>query len=141
MEPIAYYTIDDLKEGQEVEIERLITVADIKQFAELTQDFHPLHTSIEYAQSHGFDNIMAHGLLLSSYTSYVIGMKLPGERAIIMSQSFRYRKPAYPGNTFLIKASLSAIDLRFSHVEILIRITAKNDNRLIASGKYLVKVR
>ena len=72
------YTIDNLEEGLEAKIERLITKEDIQNFAILTQDFHPLHTSPDYAKSNGFKDIIAHGLLLSSYSSSIIGMELPG---------------------------------------------------------------
>lgn len=141
MKPIATYVIEELEEGMEVEFQRLITLKDIQTFAELTGDFHPLHTSETYAKSHGFSNIIAHGLLLSSLSSTIIGMKLPGENAIVLSQMFKYKKPVYPETQLLIKGVLEKIDERFALLEIKIKITSIDNKELFAIGKYSVKVR
>lgn len=137
---IATYTIAELKEGMKAEISHELTAKDIQIFADLTQDYHPLHTSEAYAKAHGFENIMAHGLLLASFSSKLIGMKLPGERAIVMSQNFRYISPAYPEDDLLIKGVVKNINLEHSTVEVKIKISGQK-KKLIASGKYLVKIR
>jgi len=141
MKPIETYTIDELKVGLEAKIERLLTVEDIRNFANLTKDFHPLHTSVVYAKANGFEDIIAHGLLLSSFSSAIIGMKLPGENAIIMSQTFIYKNPVYPGTQLLIKGVLDKIDTRFSLLEIKIKITSIDNSQVFATGKYSLKVR
>ena len=141
MKPTGTYTIDNLEEGLEAKIERLLTKEDIQNFANLTQDFHPLHTSAVYAKSNGFEDIIAHGLLLASFSSYIIGMELPGENAIIIAQSFVYKKPVYPGTQLLIKGVLNKIDTRFSLLEIKIKITSIDNIQAFATGKYSVKVR
>ena len=141
MKSIETYTIDELEEGLEATIERLLTVEDIQNFANLTQDFHPLHTSVVYAKANGFEDIIAHGLLLSSFSSGIIGMKLPGENAIIMSQTFTYKNPVYPGTQLLIKGVLDKRDTRFSLLEIKIKITSIDNSQVFATGKYSVKVR
>ena len=141
MKPTGTYTIDNLEEGLEAKIERLLTKEDIQNFANLTQDFHTLHTSAVYAKSNGFEDIIAHGLLLASFSSSIIGMELPGENAIIIAQSFVYKKPVYPGTQLLIKGVLNKIDTRFSLLEIKIKITSIDNIQVFATGKYSVKVR
>ena len=59
---IANYTIDELKVGHEVCEKRLLTKKDIQTFANLTSDFHPLHTDLKIHKKI-FKNF-AHGLLL-----------------------------------------------------------------------------
>ena len=141
MRPKVTYTINNLKEGLESKIERLVSKEDIQNFSNLTQDFHPLHTSPDYAKENGFEDIIAHGLLLSSFSSSIIGMELPGDNAIIISQSFIYKKPVYPGTRLLIKGVVNKIDTRFSLLEIKIKITSIDNIYLFATGKYSVKVR
>ena len=131
---IAKYTIDELNVGYEVSEKRFLSKDDIQQFANLTSDFNPLHTNLKYSKANGFENIIAHGLLLSSFSSKIIGMKLPGENAIIISQKFNYKKPVYPGTHLLIKAVLSKIDIRFSIIEILIKITSIDEKHLYSDG-------
>ena len=139
--PISKYTIDELKEGLEVNIERVLTKDDIQKFASISQDFHPLHTSIKYSKESGFDNIIAHGLLLSSFSSNIIGMKLPGEKALIISQTFKYKKPVYPDTHLLIKAVLEKIDFRFSILDISVKIMSTDQKQIYSEGKFCVKVR
>lgn len=141
MEIIATYKLEELSEGMEAEIQREVTALDIENFAKLTQDFHPLHTSITYANEHGFPNIIAHGLLISSFSSTIIGMKLPGENAIIISQNFKYSKPVFPGMKLSIKGFLEKINRRASWIDVKIKITSISDNQLIAYGNYKVKLR
>ena len=141
MDALADYTFEELREGMEAEIQRTISFNDIHIFATLTHDYHPLHTSEAYAKAHGFDTIIAHGLLVSSFSSTLIGMKLPGKNALIVSQNFKYFNPAYPQQTYSIKGIIEKIDKRFSTIEVKILITALESSKLIASGKYLVKLR
>lgn len=141
MKNIATYKIEDLEEGMSEEIVKTLERKDIEKFAILTQDFHPLHTSVEYAQGNGFEDIMAHGLLLSSFSSALIGMQLPGENAIVISQNFKYRKPAYPGNTFQIKGIINKIDKKYARIEVGIKIKTLESRQLIATGNYVVKIR
>ena len=51
-------------------------------------------------------------------------MKLPGENAMVVSQKFDYKKPVYPGTHLLIKAVLEKIDLRFSILDISVKISS-----------------
>lgn len=138
---IANYNIGELKIGHEVNEKRLLTKEDIQKFANLTYDFHPLHTDLKYSQANGFKNIIAHGLLLSSFSSKIIGMKLPGENAMVISQKFKYKNPVYPGTNLLINAVLDKIDLRFSILEISVKITSIDKKQIFSFGKYFVKVR
>lgn len=133
------YTIEELEEGMSFTITREITESVISDFAQLTGDHHPLHTNKEYAIANGFENIMAHGQLITSFSSTLIGMKLPGENAIIMSQSFKYKRPAYAGTLLNIKGVVTSVDLRFSFI--IVKIIVTNGEENIAEGKYTVQIR
>ena len=67
---IAKYTIDELNAGYEVRERDSLTQDDIQKIRKCHKcDFNPLHTNIKYPQANGFENIIAHGLLLSSFSS------------------------------------------------------------------------
>ena len=134
------YKLEDIEVGQVFEIQKDLSLDQIQQFAVLTDDHHPLHTSKEYAVNNGFKDIMAHGLLISSFSSALIGMKIPGENAIIISQAFKYRQPAFPGDVLTIKGTVKEKELRFNNIAVKIRITNQS-NKLIATGEYVVKIR
>ena len=141
MTKIANHTFDELTIGMTAEMTHVVSLVDIEKFCSLTGDVHPLHTSEEYAQSNGFDTIIAHGLLISSYSSGIVGLSLPGENAIIVSQEFKYRKPLYPENAIMISGKIVELDDRFKTVKVEVKIRTKQDGALIATGNYKVKLR
>lgn len=141
MSKIAQYTFDDLELGMTAQMTHTVTNSDIHKFSGLTKDTHPLHTSEEYAKAHGFDTIIAHGLLISSYSSGIVGLSLPGENAIIVSQEFRYRKPLYPQTTIVVNGKIIELDERFKTIKVEVKIMNIQDNSLLASGSYKVKLR
>ena len=137
---IAKLKIEDIQIGLEVERVVEISRETIANFAEMTQDFHPLHTDVEYAKNHGFNDIIAHGLLISSFSSTIIGMQLPGENALVLSQSFKFGKPVYPGDTLQYKGVVKDMDDRFNTIEV--KILVKNqEGKKVGSGIYQVKIR
>ena len=137
---IASYTFDELTEGMETSMLKLLTAEHIAHFAETTDDHHPLHTSKEFAISQGYKDVIAHGLLVASFSSAIIGMRLPGVNAVIVSQSFKYRDAVYPGDTLLIKGKISKKEPRFSRIEVKIRMENNATKKRVASGVYVVKV-
>ena len=78
---------------------------------------------------------------MSSFSSKIIGMKLNFNIDIVVSQKFDYKKPVYPGTDLLIKAVLEKIDLRFSILDISVKISSIDKKDLFSYGKYVVKVR
>lgn len=134
------FEISDIYEGQQYEFRKVFSTAVVESFSELTKDFHPLHTSSEYAKSNGFDNIIVQGLLLSSFISYVVGMKLPGENALILSQDAKYIKPIYVNEEVTYNCEVTKLDTRFSTFVLLYTIFNQAGLKAV-SGNVLVKVR
>lgn len=133
------FLINELFVGQKAQITRIVSLDDILSFSKLTNDYHPLHTDKNYALRNGFNDIIAHGLLLSSFSSALIGMKLPGKNTIIMNQSFDYLTPVYPNEELIITGVIEKINIRFSFVEIKVKIF--NEKELKAKGSFMTKIR
>lgn len=75
-----------------------ITVKDIFAFADLTGDRNPIHLDVEEAKKVGFEDQVAHGMLVASSISKLIASDLPGEGSIYLSQTLEFRAPVYPGS-------------------------------------------
>lgn len=135
-----FLSFNDLYVGQKEKISTIITKNVISQFSSITGDYHPLHSDENYAGKNGFKDIIAHGLLISSLSSKLIGMKLPGLKSIIVKQSFEYNKPAYCGDKITIAGEITKKDKRFKCVEVSINIL-NEEFTLLCTGKYLVKIR
>lgn len=71
-------------------------------FAKLTGDVNPIHLDDDYAQQTRFKERIAHGLLVTSYISTILGTKLPGKDTIYLSQYARFKAPVKIGDTLTI---------------------------------------
>ncbi len=134
------FLIDELLEGQQYSFKKIFTREIVDDFSRLTGDYHPLHVDQTYAQTNGFDNIIIQGFLLSAFMSYVVGMRLPGENALILSQESKFIKPVYVDEEVTFTCTVTKIDLRFS--TFVLNYSILNDRGLKAvSGHVVVKVR
>ena len=94
--------------GQRATFSKTITEADIQGFADLTGDRNPLHLDAEFARRSRFGRPIAHGLLVAGIISAALGTRLPGAGAIYVSQSLRFLKPVYPGDTVTATVEVTA---------------------------------
>jgi 3-hydroxybutyryl-CoA dehydratase len=97
-----------LRPGQRATFSKTITEADIQGFADLTGDNNPLHLDAEFARRSRFGRPVAHGLLVAGMISAALGTRLPGAGAIYVSQSLRFLKPVYPGDTVTATVEVTA---------------------------------
>ena len=81
-------------EGQDLPaIYRFITQDIINQYAEASGDFNPIHVDSKFASESQFGSTIAHGMLVASYFSSLVGMYLPGQRALFLSHDIKFAKP------------------------------------------------
>ena len=93
-------TINELKYndifiGQQERFMINITESMVEKFSNLSGDLNPLHMDNEFAESSSFNKRIVHGMLLASFFSQLIGMKLPGKNALYFSQTLNFRSPCY----------------------------------------------
>ena len=86
---------DDILIGQQDSFIIKITESMVEKFSNLSGDLNPLHMDNEFAESSSFNKRIVHGMLLASFFSQLIGMKLPGKNALYFSQTLNFRSPCY----------------------------------------------
>ena len=86
---------DDISIGQQESFMIKITESMVEKFSKLSGDLNPLHMDNEFAKSSSFNKRIVHGMLLASFFSQLIGMKLPGKNALYFSQTLNFRSPCY----------------------------------------------
>jgi 3-hydroxybutyryl-CoA dehydratase len=94
--------------GDTASFSRTVTAADIEAFAAVSGDTNPVHLDDAYAARTRFGRRIAHGALVASYVSNVIGNQLPGEGTIYLSSSLRFLKPTFVGDTVTATATVKA---------------------------------
>lgn len=104
------YYFEDLSVGMEASYAKTITNDDILAFAELCGDINPVHLSDEFAASTVFKKRIAHGFLIGSLFSTVLGTKLPGPGCIYLSQSMKFKAPVYIGDEVVATLKVTGLD-------------------------------
>jgi len=130
-------TIDQMYVGQFALLEKTITGADVHIFAGVTGDMNPVHLDDLYASCSVFQQRIAHGGLVAGLFSTVLGTILPGLGTIYLSQTSKFVKPVYIGDTVSIR--LEVIDLDHKKNRAKLKTTASNQhNEEVVVGEAVV---
>ena len=88
-------SFEEITPGMKRGFEVTVTHEMLTAFSALTGDNNPLHMDCEYAKNAIFGKPVAHGMLVSSFLSRLVGMHLPGERSLFLSQTLNFRNPVH----------------------------------------------
>ncbi len=123
--------------GDTASVSKTITEADIIAFAEISGDKNPLHLDAAFAARSRFGQRIAHGALVSSLISNVIGNQLPGQGSIYLSSSLKFRAPTFINDTITATATVSSI--REDKPIILLTCVCTNQhNEVVCAGESVV---
>ena len=104
-------TILGVKVGDTAEFTKTISEGDVVAFARATGDEQPLHLDDAYAAKSRFKRRVAHGMLTAGFISAALGTKLaPHATVIYLSQSLRFLRPVFPGDTVTATLEVTSID-------------------------------
>jgi acyl dehydratase len=123
----------DLSPGQSVVVELSIDEAQLRQFAELSGDFNPLHTDDAFARSKGFRGRVVYGALLVAKISEVIGMRLPGQNSVWASLSLEFLEPLYVDEPVQLEAVVLRTSPGTGLVEL--KLTLRRDGKKLSKGR------
>ena len=119
-------SINEIKLGDTVSHKKVITEKDIEMFGEITGDYNPAHFDEEYASKTIFKKRIAHGMLIGSLFSKLLGTDLPGAGSIYISQTLRFRRPVYFGDE--IKAEVTVKEINNEKNRVKFDCIAYNQN-------------
>ncbi len=109
MNPQNGYDVEDLSVGMSAEIAKTITDADLVLFGGVSTDVNAVHMDEDFARTTMFGGRIAHGMLVASLISSVLGNRLPGPGTIYMSQALRFKAPVRPGETVHAKVTVKEV--------------------------------
>lgn len=102
-------TLDELRLGDEARLTRTVTADTIREFVDATGDDNPIHSDPAFAAGTRFGRVIAPGILTGGMLSAVIGTRLPGPGTVYLSQSFRFLRPVYVGDTVTARVDVAEI--------------------------------
>lgn len=128
----------DIKIGDTASFSKTVTESDVYGFAGITGDFNTVHINKIEAEKSIFGKQICHGMLIASFISTVLGMYLPGEGTIYLSQNVKFVKPVYIGDT--ITAEVTVIEM-FKGDKVRLETIVKNQNlEIVVMGEAVVKI-
>jgi 3-hydroxybutyryl-CoA dehydratase len=124
--------------GMEATLSRTITEEDIHLFAEVSGDHNPIHMNAEYAERTLFGKRIAHGFLIGSLISAVLGNDLPGPGSIYLGQTLKFLAPIHIGDTVTVTVKVVAV--REDKRIVTLHTNCSNQHgTLVLSGEATVK--
>jgi len=115
---------------------RLITDEMIGAFAKVSGDHNPVHLNDEYAAKTIFGKRIAHGFLVGSLISAVLGNDYPGVGTIYLSQRMKFLHPVYIEDEITIKVEIIEIP---KEDRLLLRTSCVNQHKnIVIEGEALV---
>jgi 3-hydroxybutyryl-CoA dehydratase len=129
---------EEINIGDVHEFERTISREDIHKFAMLTGDHSPLHVDVDFGKQSDFQDNIAHGMLVSSLFSTLVGMHCAGEHSVYLGQDLNFKAPVFPDNIVLVRGTVThkhdSINIIRMKTEIVV------DGRVVVDGEARVKV-
>jgi 3-hydroxybutyryl-CoA dehydratase len=124
--------------GQSAELTRTIDDATIRAFAEVTGDRNPIHLDDTYAAASFFGGRIAHGMLVASLISEVLGTQLPGAGTIYRSQQLKFVAPVRPGDTVTARVEVVAFDPERGHITMSTNVVNQRGEPVLKGEAQLV---
>lgn len=132
--------LQDMTVGETATFTKTVSESDVYGFAGITGDFNPMHVNAVFAGASRFERRIAHGVLCAGFISAVLGMQLPGSGAIYVSQSLRFLKPVYIGDT--ITAEVEVVELLEEKNRVRFATRCRNqDDIIVAEGESVLMPR
>jgi len=140
IEQSANYNIQNIEQGLKKEFQVTITESIVDEFAKLSGDYNHLHMDAEYAKSVNFKGRVCHGMLIASYLSRLIGMYIPGNNALYLTQSLKFVNPCYVNDVITVTGEV--ISKSMSTGIITVNTTIKNSSeKTMLEGQAVVLIR
>ena len=132
------YFLEDLEVGMTATFEKIVSEADVIDFAGISGDNNPLHLDADYAAGTMFGERIAHGMLTASLISAVIATRLPGNGTVYLSQSLRFRAPVLLGQS--VAATVEITDIHRTRRWVTLACKCIVADKVVLDGEALVMV-
>ena len=112
------YGWDDLTLGMSAQFDVEVTSELMTAFANLSGDVNPLHMDDQFAQNAGFPGRVVFGMLTASFYSRLVGVYLPGKRALLDGIDLEFKSPAFIGDRLSVSGEIAFLNDTYHRCEI-----------------------
>ncbi len=130
---------DELYVGQEYTKTFNVTEEKGRMFAEVSQDYNLLHFDEEYASSTMFKGRIAHGMLVASFISGVLGNDFPGTGTVYLGQELQFVRPVRYGDKISVVIKIMEKDNETKKMKLSTVCRNQNGKNVIEGYAYIMK--
>lgn len=129
----------DLNIGDKFSTTKQITDAVVRQFAELSGDFNPIHLDEEFAAKTQFGKRIAHGMISGALISAVLGYEFKERKVVYLSQTLKFTAPVFLDDTVTATATVTNIR-NDKPIVTLETVCANQDGKTVVKGEAVVMI-
>jgi len=108
-------------------------------FMKFSGDDSKIHSSLEFANRNGYDDVLGYAFALTAFLSKIYGTQFPGGNELCLKQISNFRKPFYIGDE--IEFNLEVSSLNIENKIIGIETSASNSiGSIVYTGSALLQL-
>ena len=130
------HTFDSLSIGDKYSWSRILTMEDVRAFADVTGDDNPIHIDEAAGRASRFGRPVVHGVYILGLASKVLGRDFPGPGSIAVSLSAKFLRPVPVGEEVLIEVKVTEKIERYGHVKL--KMYAYTGGKMALGGEAVV---
>lgn len=139
------YRFSDLEVGMEAEFRCIpdgqggyrplaASQENLDWFRDMTGDGSPIHVDEAYARERGFAGKVCYGMLVSAFYSTLIGVYLPGKRALFQEAHISMVKPVYVGDRLTVRGRITGLNEALKRVTVKAKIV-RDDGETVSRAR------
>ena len=130
-------TVDQISVGDKAYFAKTISESDIVQYSGITGDVNPIAVDATFASKTRYKKRIAHGMLIASFFSNIVGTKLPGPGSIHVSYKVRFEKPVFIGDTVETKVEVTSVNEKENTIDVVVE-SINQDGVVVLSGSGVI---
>jgi len=134
------YTYKQITVGQKAEFDFKVSAKVVADFIKLSGDANPLHLDSPYAEDSEFKRPLAHGMIAGALFSRFIGMELPGQYSVYLTQNIKFHQPMFYGQKIIVAGEVLQKSDAFKTITISTKVFNKDTGELLVDGQAVVRL-
>jgi len=124
----------DLEVGQTATRSLQLTADHVKNFAEMTGDYNPLHFDEDFVSRTPFGRLVVQGGLTTGLLHALVAMDMPGPGTVFLSQNWKFTAPVFIDDTITAEAEVLSVHPKKPVCQLGIRVT-RQDGEVVLEGE------
>jgi acyl dehydratase len=113
-----------------------VTDKMVRQFAEMSGDFNPIHLDDDYAKTTRFGRRIAHGMIVGALISRTLNEKIGGG-GVYLGQNLKFVNPVFIDDTVTIEISITGLR-KEKGIATVETIAKKQTGEIVVKGEAII---